>query len=270
MLVEYMLAGQDFDMISFLEFFQADGALRAIGVVEVIRIHHNRVHLSNGQTSLETLKYSHQKREKVQESYRRPKYNGKLEKRNKHVPKGRYCQDFLPSRIHYNQQLRWRAVLMQIGLKHRSGGVRDKDTRNRKLHITTIQYTHIPIRFRTHLYQFVILKGRWEGVHNNSCNSSWWFNLPLVAKVAIRTLATFVSNEHLLGPPRIARTIAPVWLLFKGVQASKGSLSSRYPTIEVFSYCLPNRACVWENTSSIEEMAMSAKLRFTIKSKRIK
>ena len=270
MLMEYMLAGQDFDMISFLEFFQANGAFGAIGVLEIIWIHHNRVHLPNGQTSLETLKDSHQKREKKQESNGCPKHNGKLEERNKHVPERRNCQDFFPSRIYYNQQLRWRAVLMQIGLKHSSGGVRDKDTRNRKLHISTIQYTHIPIRFRTHLNQFVILKGGWEGVHNNGGNSPWWFNLPLVAKGTALTLATLVSNEHLLGPPRIARTIDPVWLFFKGVQASKGSLSSRYPTIEVFSYCLPNRACVWENTSSLEEMTMSAKLRFTIKSKRIK
>ena len=104
--MEYMLAGQDFDMISFLEFFQADGALRAIGALEIIRIHHNRVHLPNGQTSLDTLNDSHQKREKVQESYGCPKYNGKLEERDKHVPKGRNCQDFLPSRIYYHQQLR--------------------------------------------------------------------------------------------------------------------------------------------------------------------
>ena len=167
-----MLARQDFDMISFLEFFQANRALGAIRVVEIIGIHHNRVHLPNGQTSLETLKHSHQKREKVQESYGCPKYNGKLEERNKHVPERRYCQDFLPSRIYYNQQL-WRgAVLAQIGLKHRSGSVCDKDTRNRKLHISTIKYTHIPIRFRTHLYQFVILKGGWEGVHDNSGNCS--------------------------------------------------------------------------------------------------
>ena len=46
------------------------------------------------------------KREKVQESYGCPKYNGKLEERYKHVPKGRNCQDFLPSRIYYHQQLR--------------------------------------------------------------------------------------------------------------------------------------------------------------------
>ena len=47
------------------------------------------------------------------------------------------------------------------------------------------------------------------------------------------TFLTLVENEQDGEPPRMAKTIFPVELIVNGWQASNGTLSIRFPTIEL-------------------------------------